>query len=69
MDTSSSMPHVPGLKDKIATLKRRLGHLEKRINESGRTGPTRDFDRAEASAVRAGIQCMEYVGELRGGAS
>lgn len=65
----NSLPHVPGLKDKIATLKRRLAHLDKRVNEAGRTGATRDFDRAEASAVRAGIQCMEYVGERRGGAS
>jgi len=67
MDATDSMPRIPGLRDKIATLERRLAHLDKRVNDPGRRGASRDFDRAEASAVRAGIECMRYVGDHRDG--
>lgn len=59
------LPVIDGLNGKIGVLERRLGHLERRLGEPARKGATKDFDRAEASALRAALAAMRYVGARR----
>lgn len=64
--TVSPLPVIEGLNGKIGVLERRLGHLDRRVKDSERKGATKDFDRAEASALRAAIVSMKYVRDARG---
>lgn len=45
---------------RLAALRRRLAHLERRINEHTGRG-TLSFDRAEAAALRWGIEILERL--------
>ena len=58
-------PAVTGLSDKISTLERRAAHLETRVADHSRKSNSRAFDRAEASALRAAIECMRFVQRKR----
>lgn len=60
-----TVPVIDGLKGKIDVLERRLAHLERRLREPKRKGATKDFDRAEASALRAALASMRYVDAKR----
>jgi hypothetical protein len=60
------LPKITGLRGKLGVLERRREHLSRRISDPGRREASRDFDRAEESALGAAIAAMEYIEQVRG---
>lgn len=58
-------PVIDGMSGKIAVLERRLAHLDRRLGDADRRPASKDFDRAEASALRAALKCMRYLETVR----
>lgn len=61
-------PCINDLKGKITVLERRLAHLDQRVKSPDRKQSSRDYDLAEAAAVRGALECMRFVAQSRGGA-
>jgi hypothetical protein len=59
----TALPIIEGLNGKIGILERRLEHLKRRAEKS--TGASRDFDLAEAGALRAALDAMRFVAQER----
>ena len=59
------LPETKDLADKRKRLERRRAHLRGRIDKRPQADASA-FDRAEASALDAAIECMAYVEHQRG---
>ena len=62
-----NVPDVKDIADKRKRLERRRKHLLARI-EKRPEAESSGFDRAEASALAAALDCMRYVESLQAGA-
>lgn len=59
-------PIVENINARMASLERRADHIKRRLDGDAKTStynttPAAEYDRAELAAIRAALQCMEYV--------
>lgn len=67
-DARAKLPRVDRLANKMATARRRIVHLQERLDRPGgyHTSPSAEYDRAEIKMLESALELFEYVQRERG---